>query len=308
MPTIPKRPLGRTDVQVTRLGFGAMEIRGPRIWGGREVTDAQAQRILHAVLDSGISFIDTANDYGRSEAFIGHFLSHRRGEYALATKVGCSIVPAGDHDETPHQWTRDHLLWNIDDSLEKLRTDHVDVLQLHNATVEQVEAGQLVDVLREIRAAGKTRWIGASSVTPHLDTFIDWGVFDVFQVPYSALERTHEELLQKAHDAGAGTIVRGGVARGEPGVGRGAEERWQLWDAAALDELLGDGETRTQWMLRFTLSHPAVDTVIVGTLQPEHLEQNVRAVEAGPLPPDVYAEARRRLDAAQTATRQATAL
>ena len=184
------------------------------------------------------------------------------------------------------------------DSLEKLRSDAVDLLQLHNATVADVEKGGLVEVLREIKAAGKARWIGASSVSPHLETFIEWGVFDVFQVPYSALERTHERLLQKAHDVGAGTIVRGGVARGEPGVGRGAEDRWRLWTAARLDELLGEGESRTEWMLRFTLSHPGVDTVIVGTLQPEHLEQNLRALQAGPLPADVYAEAKRRLDAA----------
>ena len=71
MPTLPTRPLGRTDLNVTRLGYGAMEIRGPRIWAGREVTDAQAQRILDAVLDGGINFLDTSNDYGRSEAYIG---------------------------------------------------------------------------------------------------------------------------------------------------------------------------------------------------------------------------------------------
>src|SRR5690348_11218524 len=164
MPTIPTQPLGRTDLTVTRLGYGAMEIRGPRIWSGREVSDAQARRILTAVLDSGITFVDTSNDYGRSEAYIGRYLSERRGEYSLATKVGCEMVNAGDHDETPHTWTRDHVLWNIDDSLAKLCSDHVDLLQLHNATVRDVESGKLVDALREIKAAGKTRWIGASSV------------------------------------------------------------------------------------------------------------------------------------------------
>lgn len=296
MPTTSTRPLGRTDLRVSRLGYGAMEIRGSRIWNGRDVSDAQAQRILEAVLDGGITFVDTSNDYGRSEALIGQFLAERRDAYSLATKVGCSMVPAGDHDETPHVWTRDHLLWNIEDSLKKLRTDHVDLLQLHNATVEQVEDGKLVDVLREIRAAGQTRWIGASTVSPHLERFIEWGVFDSFQVPYSALERTHEDLLQTAHEAGAGIIVRGGVARGEPGVGRGPEDRWQVWSAARLDELLGEGETRTQWMLRFTLSHPAVDTVIVGTLHPEHLAQNLSAAAAGALPDEVYREAKRRLD------------
>ena len=147
-------------------------------------------------------------------------------------------------------------------------------------------------------AAAPTRWIGASTVAPHLATFVEQGVFDTFQVPYSALERTHEDLLQRAHDSGAGTIVRGGVARGEPGVGRGPRDRWQVWERARLDELRAPDESRTQWMLRFTLSHPGIDTVIVGTLDPEHLAANVRAVEAGPLPADMYAEAKRRLDAA----------
>ena len=301
MSTIATRPLGRTDLRVTRLGYGAMEIRGTRIWGGRAVTPAQAETILDAVLDAGVTFVDTSNDYGLSEAYIGEFLSDRRGNYTLATKVGCSMVPAGDHDETPHKWTRDRLHWNIDDSLGKLRTQSVDLLQLHNATVEDVERGKLVDVLREIKAAGKTRWIGASTVSPHLETFINWGVFDVLQVPYSALERAHEESLQHAHDSGVGTIVRGGVAKGEPGVGRGTNDRWRLWAAAGLDDLMTDGETPTQWMLRFTLSHPGIDTVIVGTLDPAHLEQNLRAVEAGPLPDDVYSEAKRRLDAASPA-------
>jgi aryl-alcohol dehydrogenase-like predicted oxidoreductase len=87
MSTIPTRPLGRTDLRVTRLGYGAMELRGTRIWGGRAVTPAQAQRILGATLEAGVTFVDTSNDYGLSESFIGEFLSNRRGEFTLATKV-----------------------------------------------------------------------------------------------------------------------------------------------------------------------------------------------------------------------------
>lgn len=296
MPALESRPLGRTNLSVTRLGFGAMEIRGPRIWKGREVSDEQAECILNAVLDAGVTFVDTAGDYGRSEVFIGRFIGAHRDEYRLATKVGCSMVPAGDHDETPHVWTRDHLLRNIDDSLTKLQTDHVDLVQLHNATVADVEQGKLVDVLREMQANGQACSIGASSMAPDLATFVEWGVFDAFQVPYSALERKHERLISQAHAAGAGVIVRGGVAKGEPG--RGAGPRAALWQKARLDELLGEGESRSQWLLRFTLSHPDVDTVIVGTLNPDHLQENVRAAQAGPLPAEVYAEAKRRLDAA----------
>jgi aryl-alcohol dehydrogenase-like predicted oxidoreductase len=290
------RQLGQTGLSVTRLGFGAMEVRGERIWNGRPVTDEQAATILEAVVDAGITFIDTANDYGRSEAYLGQFLADRRDQFALATKCGCTMVPAGDHDETPHSWDRDHLLANIDDSLTKLRTDHVDLLQLHNPDVRDAEQHHVVDTLREIKESGKATHIGISATSPHLATYIEWGVFEAFQIPYSAMERRHENLITAAHAAGAGTIVRGGVARGEPGQGLGSQDAWALWERAGLDDLLGEGESRTAWQLRFTLSHPAVDTIIAGTLNPKHLAENVAAAEAGPLPEDVYVEAKRRLD------------
>ncbi len=133
---------------------------------------------------------------------------------------------------------------------------------------------------------------------PHLPRYIAWGVSDVVQIPYSALEREHEEAIALAARAGAGTIIRSGVARGAPGdEGLGTAERWRVWDAAGFDELRADGESRTVFLLRFTVSHPDRDTTIVGTLQPAHLAENVRAAEAGPLSPDVYVEAKRRLDA-----------
>jgi aryl-alcohol dehydrogenase-like predicted oxidoreductase len=294
--SLETRPLGQTGLTVTRLGFGAMEVRGERIWDGRPVTDEQAATILQAVVDVGITFIDTANDYGRSEAYLGQFLADRRDQFALATKCGCTMVPAGDHDETPHSWHRDHLLANIDDSLTKLRTDHVDLLQLHNPDVRDAEQHHVVDTLREIKESGKATHIGISATSPHLATYIEWGVFEAFQIPYSAMERRHENLITAAHEAGAGTIVRGGVARGEPGQGLGSQDAWALWERANLDDLLGEGESRTAWQLRFTLSHPAVDTIIAGTLNPKHLAENVAAAEAGPLPDDVYVEAKRRLD------------
>jgi len=105
---VQTRILGRTGLTVTQLGFGALEVRGPRVWGGRAVSAAQAERILNVVLDCGINFVDTSYDYGMSEEYIGRFLRHRRSEYILATKCGCYLTPAGDHDETPHEWTRDH--------------------------------------------------------------------------------------------------------------------------------------------------------------------------------------------------------
>ncbi|PLS76935.1 MAG: aldo/keto reductase [Chloroflexi bacterium] len=276
-----------------------MEIRGPRIWSGRDLTDDQADRILNAVLDAGINFIDTAYDYGRSEEYIGRFISRRRDEYYLATKCGCTVVDAGDHDETPHVWTRENITARLEESLRRMKTDYVDLLQLHNPSVEQVEQGDLVQVLKDLQAAGKTRWIGCSSTLPHLATYVAWGVFDAFQIPYSALERRHEEWISRASETGAGIIIRGGVARGAPDdAGLGAIDRWAVWEKASLDELRSPGESRTAFLLRYTLSHPGLDTTIVGTLQPEHLQQNIEQAMAGPLSPDIYAEAKRRLSAA----------
>jgi aryl-alcohol dehydrogenase-like predicted oxidoreductase len=130
-----------------------------------------------------------------------------------------------------------------------------------------------------------------------LETYIGWGVFDVFQIPYSALERQHENAISLAHASGAGVIVRGGVARGEPGAGLGDANRWTGWEKANLDELLTDGETRTGFLLRFTNSHPGMTTNIVGTKNPAHLQENIEAAARGPLTPQAYAEAKRRLDA-----------
>lgn len=292
------RVLGRTGFEVTRLGYGAMELRGNRVWGGRPVTVEQSQTILDAVLDQGINWVDTGADYGTSEELIGKTIPGRRSEFIIATKSGCTIVPAGDHDETPHDFSREHMLGNIDESLRRMNIDHVDMLQVHNPTIEQAEEHNIVDTLREIKESGKATYTGISSRSPDLATFIDWNVFDVIQIPYSALERKHENLIQRAHDSGAGTIIRSGAPRSAKGNGLGKEERWDTWQRASLEELLEPGETRGRWMTRYILTHPGIDTLIVGTLSPEHLAENLADVAAGPLSDEVYAEAKRRLDEA----------
>lgn len=294
---LPTATLGRTGLKVTRLGYGAMEIRGSRIWGGRPVTEVQAKTILNAVLDAGINFIDTANDYGRSEEYIGKYIANRRAEYYLATKCGCSVVRRDENtDDTPHVWTRENLLRGLHESLQRMKTDHVDIMQLHNPPVEETEKNGLVEVLKDMRQQGKVRFISISTTLPHLPTYLKWGVFDTFQIPYSALERDHENWITQAAEAGIGIIIRGGVARGEPGVGLGNADRWTCFEQAKLDELLDPGEARTSFLLRYTLAHPHADTIIAGTLYPEHLKQNVQTLLKGPLSPKVYAEAKRRLD------------
>jgi aryl-alcohol dehydrogenase-like predicted oxidoreductase len=122
-------------------------------------------------------------------------------------------------------------------------------------------------------------------------------VFDVFQIPYSAVEREHEAAITAASERGAGIVIRGGAAKGAPSPGKQTGMQWDRWRQAGLDELL-HGMSPVEFILRFTFSHPDMDTTIVGTVNPVHLEANLAVLRKGPLPPDLYAEAKRRLEAA----------
>ena len=126
------------------------------------------------------------------------------------------------------------------------------------------------------------------------------GVFDEFQIPYSALEREHEAAIAEAATAGAGIVIRGGVARGAPTDWDRARPNLPVrdrWEQANLDALL-DGISRMEFTLRFTLSLPELATTIVGTRNPAHLRDNLAAAVKGPLPATVMEEAKRRLAAA----------
>ncbi len=277
-----------------------MELRGAPI--GPAITDEDAGRLLNSVLDEGINFIDTSIDYGRSEELIGKFIAHRRSEFVLASKCGC--VP-GSAMGGEHIHTAENIRKGVEHSLRTLKTDHLDLVQFHRSlSREEFEAqGALAEVFT-LREEGKVRFVGVSGVLPTLEEQIDMGVFDEFQIPYSALQREHEDVITRASSAGMGIVIRGGVARGVPDDWQGRsyymvtnETMRDYWDRADLDELL-DGMGHTAFMLRFTLSHPDLDTTIVGTSSIDHLLANLAAAAQGPLPDDVLAEARSRLTAA----------
>jgi aryl-alcohol dehydrogenase-like predicted oxidoreductase len=302
---IMKRALGHTGADVTILSYGAMELRGqPR---GPEITDEDAGRLLNAVLDGGINLIDTSPDYGRSEELIGAHVSHRRDEFFLASKCGCLIeIPADTPPPYPHDYSPKNVRADVEQSLRRLRTDRLDLVQVHMSPSKAVlEENHTVEMLKELQAEGKVRFIGMSGILPDLPDHIAMNVFDVFQIPYSAVQRDHENLITEAADKGAGTLIRGGAARGaaseeknwtvgpltqQPGVGQ------QNWETAGMDDLLAEaGIGRQEFILRFTLSHPALSTTIVGTANPAHLAGNIATAEKGPLPADLYEEAKKRL-------------
>ena len=298
------RPLGRTQAEVTILGYGAMELRGaPR---GPEISDQDAGRLLNAVLDGGINLIDTSPDYGRSEELIGRYVGHRRDEFFLASKCGCLLeLPTDVPPPYPHDYSPANVREVVERSLQRLGTEHLDLVQVHmspsRATLEQ---NHTVQTLQELRDEGKVRFIGISGTLPHLPDHLAMNVFDVFQIPYSAVQRDHENLITEAAEAGAGTLIRGGAARGaaseeknwragpltqQPGLGQ------RNWETSGVEDLLADADMSTmEFVLRFTLSHLGLSTTIVGTANPAHLATNIVTAEKGPLPADLYEEAKKR--------------
>jgi aryl-alcohol dehydrogenase-like predicted oxidoreductase len=287
------------------LGYGAMELRGaPR---GRDISEGQAETILNAVLDAGINYIDTSIDYGLSEERIGRYIGHRRDEYFLASKCGCLVgAPAAPRGErSPHAFTPVNIAAGVEQRLKRMKTDYLDVVQFHSSpSARTLEDNGAVEALVDLKSAGKVRHIGMSGTFPHLKDHIPMGVFDVFQIPYSAVEREHETAIAAASAAGAGIVIRGVAAKGAPAPDKHTGLHWERWRQAGLDDVLQD-MSPVEFVLRFTFSHPDMDTTIVGTVNPAHLEANLAALRKGPLPPDLYAEAKRRLAAAGLAPQAA---
>lgn len=287
-----KRLFGRTGLRVFPLGYGAGVLSGERLPAGGSA--GAPGRLLNLALDSGINYIDTSPDYGNSEELIGRALAGRRREFVLATKCGCP-----DRGwRRGHEWTAERLLRNIETSLRRLRTDHVDVWQLHNPDPEMARRGGLREVMELVRRQGKARFVSVSSSLPEVLEFLAWDFFDAVQLPYSGLFRRHEAAISAAAAAGAGVSAGGCLCEGEPAAGLGRDKFWKYWPAAGLDELLAPGETRTAFLLRFALSHPRLHVALAATRSAAHLAENIRAAQAGPLPPDTYEEAKRRLAAA----------
>ena len=305
---LPTSVLGRTGLEVTRLGYGALELRGMVAGVGRPLSQDEPGKILNAALDAGINYIDVAVDYGEAEEHIGSNISHRRSEFYLASKCGCPLDNAGFRpDERTrygvplprlHDYSRDSIVNACNQSLRRMRTDYLDIVQLHFSPArELLEQEGAIETLQGLQREGKVRHIGCSSILPNIMDHIEMGVFDVLQVPYSILQPEHSGAIAAAAAAGIGVVIRGGVARGEPGRGQGAAQVWDLWEKADLGDLLQD-MTATEFMLRATISNPNAHTVIVGTLNPDHLLENKAAALKGPLPDEVLEEAKRRLNSA----------
>lgn len=243
------RTLGRTGLRISRLGFGGIPIQ--RI-------DAEGVKsLVHRLSDAGINYIDTARGYTVSEEYLGYALEGIRDRFVLATKSMAR--------------TKETMAADIAKSLQNLRTDYIDLYQIHNPSPEQlqqvVSPGGALEALEEARAAGK---IGHLGVTAHsLETFrmaldLDW--VETVMFPYNLVETQGKALIQECAEKNIGFICMKPLAGG-----------------AIADASLA---------LRYVLSDPNVTVVIPGMAEEAELSQNLAAADnPAPLSPDELAAA-----------------
>ena len=278
------RRLGHTDMDVSLLGFGAARI----------ATDtgspAEAERLLNALLDNGVNYIDTAECYGASEETLGKFISHRRDEYWLTTKCG---HVAGDI--TAPEWTAEAVTQGIDQSLRRMRTEYLDLVHIHTCESDVLRQGDVVRALQDAQAAGKTRYIGFSGDNEVAVEAIDMGVFATLLTSFNVVDQGGlDAVLPAAEAAGMGIIAKRPIANAafnRPASPYSyADEYWQRAQRFTLPE--GAPADGVALALRFCHSFDYIDTAIVGIDSLDQLRSNIAQVAAGPLPSSVLTSLR----------------
>jgi aryl-alcohol dehydrogenase-like predicted oxidoreductase len=307
-----RRVFGRTGMQVGALGFGAGEI------GSENTPYATVDKILGEAMDAGINVIDTAPLYSDSEEKIGRALQGRRDRFLLFTKCGRRLPRKSswmgfwlrakgkygrwkDKTDPPQfrcaEWNPRVLEWNIEQSLRRLRTDRIDLVQLHSCSEDTLRQGDVIEVLQRVRQAGKVCHIGYSGDTKAALYAVRCGQFDSLQISISIADQEALDLtVPLAREQGMGVIAKRPIANALWRVPRPENPYYQpYWDR--LQELgydfLQDGRD-FEVALRFPLSVSGVHTVIAGTTNPVHFRQNAEFAAAGALEEDQFRAIRTR--------------
>jgi len=278
------RSFGNTDIQVSPLGFGAGHI------GSDDLSDQQASYILHQALDAGIRLFDTARGYGLSEQRLGDFLKQHRHDVVLSTKVGYDVPRTQD-------WTFQAVAGGIDQALLTMKTDFIDIVHLHSCSKEILAQDDVIEALERAKQAGKVRLIAYSGDREDLDYAITTGRFDSFQTSVNLYDqRALNDSIPLIHQQQKGIIAKRPIANApwrfaSRPAGQYVEPYWER--AQQLDFPLEEAS----WLetaLRFTVFEPGVTSAIIGTANSEHLVQNIRLLEKGPLPAERVADLKRR--------------
>jgi aryl-alcohol dehydrogenase-like predicted oxidoreductase len=279
--------LGRSGIEVSVVALGCMSLGLDR---------PRARLIVHKALDLGVTLFDTADlyDKGVNEEIVGDALSGVRDRVVIATKVGNRWRPDG----TGWDWdpTEKYILQAVRESLRRLKTDYIDLYQLHGGTMED-PADETVRAFERLLKDGTIRAWGISSIRPNVvrrfAAMAGSGVASLTSemVQYSVLDRRpEEEILETARQAGFGVLVRGAVAGGLLAGGRLAgKPPAQYLDLTAsevqaaqdaLRAMTGSAADLAQTAIRFALSHPAVTAVAAGASGVAQAEANAAAADA----------------------------
>ncbi len=272
----PRRPFGKTGLEVSPLGYGAAAAGDPAL------SEVEAGALLDGAVDAGAFLIDTARSYGLSEERIGRHLSHRRGEFVLSTKVGYGVPGLPD-------WTGPTVESGIDLALRKMRTDVIDIVHLHSCPRDVLAKGEVVEALRRAREAGKIRVAGYSGDGGPLAWAVESGHFGSVQTSINVCDLASVETgaVARAAADGMGVIAKRSLAnapwaRSEPPANDEAAAAYsQRWRELAYDL---KGFEPAELALRFAAYWPGVSAAIVGTRSLARLRGHVAAVARGPLP------------------------
>jgi len=284
-----KRRLGKTDMDVSVLGFGGSEI------GYEKASPETVAKLLNSALDAGLNVIDTAECYYNSEELIGQTVSERRKEFYLFTKCG-HPHGFGEHAD----WSKDSILKSIERSLDRLKTDRLDLVQLHSCSDTELRKGEAIDALQTARERGYTRYIGYSGDGHAARFAVETGAFDTLQTSINIADQEAIDLtLPLAREKQMGMIAKRPIANaawktGHRPIDSYHHEYWERLRKLNYDFLHGDLEKSISIALRFTLDLPGVHTAIVGTKKRERWEQNAKLLEAGPLDESTFRKIRER--------------
>jgi aryl-alcohol dehydrogenase-like predicted oxidoreductase len=284
-----KRKFGKTDMEFSVLGFG-----GAEIGYNDNQTQEEVNTLLNSALDAGLNVIDTAAAYKVSEELIGNAVSKRRQDYYLLTK--CGALDAF----TRFDWSKKGVIETIENSLRALKTDYLDIAQLHSCSAEELRRGDAIEGLQRAVEKGYTRFIGYSGDNEDAKLAVEMDVFDSLQTSVSIADQTPiDGNIKSATEKNIGVIAKRPIANA---VWRHKEkpsesyhhEYWDRIQKLKFDFLNKSLEEATAMALRFTLSIPGVDTMIVGTTRPNRWQENAKYVADGKLSSEEFESIRDR--------------
>jgi aryl-alcohol dehydrogenase-like predicted oxidoreductase len=280
--SIERRALGATELNITLIGLGALEIG--RDWGigdgpaRARPDESGAAEVLNAALDAGINLVDTASAYHRSEERIGNSIPHRRGEYVLASKCG----EHNDEPNTFYDYSYKAIRESIKRSRDLLRTETIDIMQIHFGPDPQtvLDDGECVRAMKDAREAGEIKHLGASIGGDVLRRCIDSGDFQIVQVGYSLLDQKDGDLITRAQDKGIGVLIRSGLGAGwlTSRITTMPREKRPPKAQAILDLCGGDTDKLYALALHFLARHKGISSILVGTKSMKNLQQAVKLI------------------------------